>query len=89
MPTSSPSRRPVKPPVRCTTGSANRTRENRFVTIGFGPDFAVLRSQGVHMNIPRMVRDLHNEIPGGGISGGGHLVVGSIKFVEGNAGSCP
>jgi len=53
------------------------------VTIGFGPDFAVLRSRGVHMNIPRMVRDLHNEIPGGGISGGGHLVVGSIKFVEG------
>jgi len=53
------------------------------VTIGFGPDFAVLRSRGVLMNIPRMVRELHNEIPGGGISGGGHLVVGSIKFVEG------
>lgn len=53
------------------------------VTIGFGPDFAVLRSRGVLMNIPRMVRELHAEIPGGGISGGGHLVVGSIKFVEG------
>jgi RecJ-like exonuclease len=53
------------------------------VTIGFGPDFAVLRSRGVLMNIPRMVRELKNEIPGGGISGGGHLVVGSIKFVEG------
>ncbi|MFA5221492.1 MAG: OB-fold nucleic acid binding domain-containing protein [Methanoregula sp.] len=53
------------------------------VTIGFGPDFAVLRSRGVLMNIPRMVRELHNELPGGGISGGGHLVVGSIKFVEG------
>jgi RecJ-like exonuclease len=53
------------------------------VTIGFGPDFAVLRSRGVLMNIPRMVRELHVEIPGGGISGGGHLVVGSIKFVEG------
>ncbi len=53
------------------------------VTIGFGPDFAVLRSRGVHMNIPRMVRELRVEIPGGGISGGGHLVVGSIKFVEG------
>jgi len=53
------------------------------VTIGFGPDFAVLRSKGVLMNIPRMVRELHTEIPGGGISGGGHLVVGSIKFVEG------
>ena len=54
-----------------------------IVTIGFGPDFAVLRSRGVLMNIPRMVRELHVEIPGGGISGGGHLVVGSIKFVEG------
>ncbi|MDD5143672.1 OB-fold nucleic acid binding domain-containing protein [Methanoregula sp.] len=53
------------------------------VTIGFGPDFAVLRSRGVLMNIPRMVRELRVELPGGGISGGGHLVVGSIKFVEG------
>ncbi|HOT94190.1 MAG TPA: phosphoesterase [Methanoregulaceae archaeon] len=53
------------------------------VTIGFGPDFAVLRSRGVLMNIPRMVRELRTEITGGGISGGGHLVVGSIKFVEG------
>jgi archaea-specific RecJ-like exonuclease len=53
------------------------------VTIGFGPDFAVLRSRGVLMNIPRMVRELRVEIPGGGISGGGHLVLGSIKFVEG------
>lgn len=53
------------------------------VTLGFGPDFAVLRSRGVMMNIPQMVRELHEEIRGGGISGGGHLVVGSIKFVEG------
>ncbi len=53
------------------------------VSIGVGPDFAVLRSRGVLMNIPRMVRELHDEITGGGISGGGHLVVGSIKFVEG------
>jgi RecJ-like exonuclease len=35
------------------------------------------------MNIPKMVRELHDEIEGGGVSGGGHLVVGSIKFVEG------
>jgi RecJ-like exonuclease len=53
------------------------------VTIGFGPDFAVLRSRGVMMNIPRMVRELRSEIAGGGVNGGGHLVVGSIKFVEG------
>lgn len=53
------------------------------VTIGFGPDFAVLRSRGVMMNIPQMVRELRSEIVGGGVNGGGHLVVGSIKFVEG------
>jgi RecJ-like exonuclease len=35
------------------------------------------------MNIPKMVRELHDEIEGGGVNGGGHLVVGSIKFVEG------
>jgi RecJ-like exonuclease len=53
------------------------------VTLGYGPDFAVLRSRGVQMNIPRMVRELREEIRGGGVNGGGHLVVGSIKFVEG------
>jgi RecJ-like exonuclease len=53
------------------------------ITIGFGPDFAVLRSDGVRLDIPEMVAELKDEIPGGGVSGGGHLVVGSIKFVEG------
>jgi RecJ-like exonuclease len=56
------------------------------VTIGIGPDFAVLRSRGVLMNIPKMVRELRQEMVGGGVSGGGHLVVGSIKFVEGMRG---
>ncbi|MDD1724371.1 MAG: phosphoesterase [Methanospirillum sp.] len=53
------------------------------VTLGFGPDFVVLRSRGVLMNIPLMVRELREEIQGAGVNGGGHLVVGSIKFVEG------
>ncbi len=53
------------------------------ITIGFGPDFAVLRSDGVRLDIPEMVAELKDEIEGGGVSGGGHLVVGSIKFVEG------
>jgi RecJ-like exonuclease len=53
------------------------------VTIGYGPDFAVLRSKAVKMNIPLMVKELMEEIPNGGVSGGGHLVVGSIKFVGG------
>ena len=76
------------PPPGKTSGEVHDRLCRQFagepvVTIGFGPDFAVLRSRGVHMNIPRMVRELKVEIPGGGISGGGHLVVGSIKFVEG------
>ncbi len=53
------------------------------VTLGYGPDFAVLRSRGVKMNIPQIVKELRSEIKGAGVSGGGHLVVGSIKFVEG------
>ena len=35
------------------------------------------------MNIPQMVRELHDELIGAGVNGGGHLVVGSIKFVGG------
>lgn len=75
------------PPPGKTSGEVHdrlcRANPGPVVTIGFGPDFAVLRSRGVLMNIPRMVRELRSEIAGGGVSGGGHLVVGSIKFVEG------
>jgi len=53
------------------------------ITIGYGPDFAVLRSDGVRLDIPNMVTELTEEVPQGGVSGGGHLVVGSIKFVKG------
>ncbi|MUV88708.1 RecJ like exonuclease [Halapricum sp. CBA1109] len=53
------------------------------ITIGYGPDFAVLRSDGVRLDIPEMVAELREEHPGAGVSGGGHLVVGSIKFVRG------
>jgi RecJ-like exonuclease len=53
------------------------------ITIGYGPDFSVLRSDGVRLDIPLMVEELTEEIDGGGVSGGGHLVVGSIKFVKG------
>ncbi len=53
------------------------------MTLGYGPDFVVLRSRGVLMNIPQMVRELQEEIPEASINGGGHLVVGSIKFVGG------
>ncbi|PSP87540.1 RecJ like exonuclease [Halobacteriales archaeon QS_4_69_34] len=52
------------------------------ITVGYGPDFAVLRSDGVRLDIPTMVEELTAEVDGG-VSGGGHLVVGSIKFVKG------
>lgn len=76
------------PPPGKTSGEVHDRLCKKFagkpvVTIGYGPDFAVLRSRGVKMNIPQMVRELMEEIPNGGVSGGGHLVVGSIKFVGG------
>ena len=83
MPTNLPSRRPGKHPGRSTTGLCKQNAGKPVVTIGFGPDFAVLRSRGCTHEHSPYGRELHNEIPGGGISGGGHLVVGSIKFVEG------
>ncbi|MEZ3143466.1 DHH family phosphoesterase [Halobaculum sp. MBLA0143] len=70
-----------------TTGELHDelVREHRepVITVGYGPDFAVLRSDGVRLDIPEMVTELNEELPGAGVSGGGHLVVGSIKFVEG------
>ncbi|MFW6384646.1 MAG: DHH family phosphoesterase [Halodesulfurarchaeum sp.] len=53
------------------------------ITVGVGPDFAVLRSDGVRLDIPEMVTAVNEELPGAGVSGGGHLVVGSIRFVPG------
>ncbi|MFC7155196.1 DHH family phosphoesterase [Halomarina halobia] len=71
-----------------TTGAIHdhKVREHAgdpVITIGYGPDFAVLRSDGVRLDIPEMVTQLVEEHPGAGVSGGGHLVVGSIKFVSG------
>ncbi|MEF8831321.1 MAG: S1 RNA-binding domain-containing protein [Halobacteriales archaeon] len=70
-----------------TTGAVHDAMLDRdggpAITIGYGPDFAVLRSDGVRLDIPEMVAELQAELPGAGVSGGGHLVVGSIKFVEG------
>jgi len=76
------------PPPGKTCGEVHDTLCQQYngqpvVTLGFGPDFVVLRSRGVLMNIPLMVRQLREEMPGAGVNGGGHLVVGSIKFVEG------
>jgi RecJ-like exonuclease len=75
------------PPPGKTTGKIHDRKVAEegepVITIGYGPDFAVLRSDGVRLDIPRTVNELTEELPGAGVSGGGHLVVGSIKFVKG------
>ena len=67
--------------IMCT----QRYVDKPVITLGLGPDFAVIRSKKVLMNIPQIVRELREELIGSGVNGGGHLVVGSIKFVEGAA----
>ncbi|RQD88540.1 phosphoesterase, partial [Methanosalsum natronophilum] len=76
------------PPPGKTSGEVHDILVKRYgnvpiITIGYGPDFAVIRSKKLKMNIPQLVKELHEEVAGAGVSGGGHLVVGSIKFVEG------
>jgi len=77
----------IYPPPGKTTGAIHdrlvEETDDPAVTVGYGPDFAVLRSDGVRLDIPEMVAALDDEIPGGGVEGGGHLVVGSIRFVPG------
>jgi len=71
------------PPGKLTGEFHDRMKKEyeRLVTIGYGPDFAVIRSEGVSLDIPRLVRELQEEVENAGVEGGGHLVVGSIKFI--------
>jgi RecJ-like exonuclease len=70
-----------------TTGRIHDEKANEHdgnvVTVGHGPDFCVIRADGVGINIPEIVDELQEEVEGAGVDGGGHLVVGSIKFVQG------
>ncbi|MDY6774579.1 MAG: OB-fold nucleic acid binding domain-containing protein [Halobacteria archaeon] len=70
-----------------TTGEIHDTKvdetDDPVITIGYGPDFCVIRGHGVGIDIPQIVDELKDEIRGAGVDGGGHLVVGSIKFAEG------
>jgi RecJ-like exonuclease len=70
------------PPGKLTGEVHDRLKKeyDKLVTIGYGPDFAVIRSEGVELDIPRFVVELRNEI-NANIDGGGHMVVGSLKFI--------
>ena len=71
------------PPGKLTGEVHDRLKQkyDKIVTIGYGPDFAVIRSEGVELDIPKLVKELQEEV-NAGVEGGGHLVVGSIKFVQ-------
>ncbi|UJG44796.1 MAG: hypothetical protein K9W46_06330 [Candidatus Heimdallarchaeum endolithica] len=53
------------------------------VTLGEGPDFLILRSKGLAINFPEVVKLMQEKIPEADVQGGGHEVVGSLKFYEG------
>lgn len=71
------------PPGKLTGEIHDRLKKkyDKLVTIGYGPDFAVIRSEGVNLDIPRIVKELQEET-NAGVEGGGHLVVGSLKFIQ-------
>ncbi len=71
------------PPPGKLTGEVHdrlKRKYDRIVTIGYGPDFAVIRCEGVELDIPKLVKELQEEV-NAGVEGGGHLVVGSVKFI--------
>ena len=55
------------------------------VTLGEGPDFIILRSKGLKINFPDAVKLMQKKLPNAGVEGGGHEVVGSFKYYEGEA----
>ncbi|MFP4632734.1 MAG: OB-fold nucleic acid binding domain-containing protein, partial [Halobacteriales archaeon] len=70
-----------------TTGAVHdelvEDADGAVVTVGYGPDFAVVRGHGIEIDIPEIVSELQVEVKGAAVDGGGHLVVGSLKFVRG------
>ena len=62
-----------------------QNQERAVVTLGEGPDFIILRSRGVMINFPDAVKLMQKKLPNAGVEGGGHEVVGSFKYYEGEA----
>ncbi|MFX0206150.1 MAG: DHH family phosphoesterase, partial [Candidatus Hodarchaeota archaeon] len=76
------------PPPGKITGSlfdhfAKKNPKTALVTVGLGPDFAIFRSQNCKLDFPRLVKNCAKKIPHAGVEGGGHEVVGSMKFIAG------
>ena len=75
------------PPPGKITGSLfdhlGKLNQSPLVTIGLGPDFAIFRSKKVKLDFPKLVKTLANKLPHANIEGGGHEIVGSLKFITG------
>ncbi len=76
------------PPPGKITGSlfdhlGSQSPDIPLVTIGLGPDFAIFRSQRCKLDFPNLVKTLAKKLPHANIEGGGHEVVGSLKFITG------
>lgn len=76
------------PPPGKITGSlfdhlGMKREKEPLVTVGLGPDFAIFRSKNVELDFPRLVKVLAKKLPHGNIEGGGHEIVGSLKFITG------
>ncbi len=76
------------PPPGKITGSlfdnlAKQDENSSLVTIGLGPDFAIFRSQNVKLDFPRLVKTCAERLSHAGVEGGGHEIVGSMKFIAG------
>jgi RecJ-like exonuclease len=76
------------PPPGKITGSlfdnlAKKDKKSSLVTIGLGPDFAIFRSQNVKLGFPNLVKSCAKRLSHAGVEGGGHEIVGSMKFIAG------
>ncbi|NHJ01099.1 MAG: hypothetical protein EAX86_03105 [Candidatus Heimdallarchaeota archaeon] len=76
------------PPPGKITGSLfdhlAKTNDNKpLVVIGLGPDFAIFRSQNVKLDFPNLVKECEKRVPFAAVEGGGHEIVGSMKFITG------
>ena len=60
-----------------------REPEKAVITLGIGPDFVILRSRDAIINFPKIIASLKKKMPQAGADGGGHEVVGTVKFVSG------
>ena len=70
--------------VGMTHDSVRRENPGRaIVSMGLGPDFITLRmTDQARFSVGKIVKEMQQKIPHGGVDGGGHEHAGSIKFLE-------